>query len=67
MYLTKRALKVINNDSIEYTNNYTYSTFYNNHKSLKYYDIVKMDTMKYMFRARNNLLPFNLQTLYSIK
>ena len=26
-----------------------------------------MNTMKFVFRARNNLLPFNLQKLYSIK
>ena len=26
-----------------------------------------MNTMKFMFRARNNVLPFNLQKLYSIK
>ena len=26
-----------------------------------------MNTMKFMFMARNNLLPFNFKTLYSIK
>ena len=26
-----------------------------------------MDTMKFMFRVGNNILPFNLQKLYSIK
>ena len=26
-----------------------------------------MNTIKFMFRARNNLLPINLQKLYSIK
>ena len=53
-------MKIINN----YSN---YSTFYIIHKSLQFHDIVKMNTIKFMFRARNNLLPINLQTLYSIK
>ena len=60
VYYKKRALKIINND-------YNYSTFYIIHKSLQFYDIVNMNTMKFMFNARNNLLPFNFQTLYSIK
>ena len=50
--LQKRALKIINNDS-------NFSTFYI-HKSLQFHDIVKMNTIKFMFRARNNLLPINL-------
>ena len=58
--LQKRALKIINNDS-------NYSTFYIIHKSLQFHDIVKMNTIKFMFRARINLLPINLQKLYSIK
>ena len=58
--LQKRALKIINNDS-------NYSTFYIIHKSLQFHDIVKMNTIKFIFRARNNLLPINLQKLYSIK
>ena len=58
--LQKRALKIINNDS-------NYSTFYIIHKSLQFHDIVKMNTIKFMFRARNNVLPINLQKLYSIK
>ena len=45
--LQKRALKIINNDS-------NYSTFYIIHKSLQFHDIVKMNTIKFMFRARNN-------------
>ena len=34
------------------------------HKSLQFHDIVKMNTIKFMFRARNNVLPINLQKLY---
>ena len=45
--LQKIALKIINNDS-------NYSTFYIIHKSLQLYDIIKMNTIKFMFRARNN-------------
>ena len=58
--LIKRALKIINNDS-------NYSTFYIIHKSLLFHDIVKMNSIKFMFKARNNLLNINLQKLYSIK
>ena len=58
MYTTKRALKVINNE-------YNYSTLYIIHKSLTFYDILKMNTMKFMFRDRNKLLPFKLKKLYS--
>ena len=60
MYITKKSFEIINNDS-------NYSTFYIIHKSLQFHDIVKMNTIKFMFRARNNLLPINLQKLYSIK
>ena len=58
--LQKRALKIITNDT-------NYSTFYIIHKSLQFHDIIKMNTIEFMFRARNNLLPINLQNLYSIK
>ena len=52
-------MKIINNDS-------NYSTFYIIYKSLQFHDIVKMNTIKFMFSVRNNLLPINLQNLYSI-
>ena len=53
-------MKIINNDS-------NYSTFYIIHKSLQFYDIVKINTKKFMFSARNHLLPINVHKLYSIK
>ena len=34
--------------------------------SLKFYDIIKMNSIKFMFRARNNVLPNNLQLLYKV-
>ena len=44
-----------------------YSTFYNISNFLKIDDIVKMNSIKEMFRARNNFLPKNLQLLYKAK
>ena len=60
MHIIKKTLRIINNDS-------NYSTFYIIQKSLHFYDIVKMNTIKFMFRTRNNVLPINLQNLYSNK
>ena len=57
--LQKRAIKCICNTHSMYTNFYTISN------SLKFDDIVKMNSIKFMFRARNNILPKNLQ--YYIK
>ena len=36
-------------------------------KSLQFHEIVKMNTITFIFRARKNVLPINLQKLYSIK
>ena len=44
-----------------------YKNFYTISKSLKFDDIVKMNSITFMFRARNNLLPNNLQLLYKAK
>ena len=44
MYTTKKSFENINNDS-------NYLTFYIIHKSLQFYDIVKMNTIKFMFMA----------------
>ena len=59
--LQKRAIKCICNTHSMYTNFYTISN------SLKFDDIVKMNSIKFMFRARNNILPKNLQLLYKAK
>ena len=47
--LQKRAIKCICNTHSMYTNFYTISN------SLKFDDIVKMNSIKFMFRARNNI------------
>ena len=44
-----------------------YTNFYTIYNSLKFDDIVKMNSIKCMFRARNNILPKNLQLLYIAK
>ena len=59
--LQKRAIKCICNTHSMYTNFYTISN------SLKFDDIIKMNSIKFMFRARNNILPKNLQLLYKAK
>ena len=59
--LQKRAIKCIFNTHSMYINFYTISN------SLKFDDIVKMNSIKCMFRARNNMLPNNLQLLYKAK
>ena len=59
--LQKRAIKCICNTHSMYTNFYTISN------SLKFDDIVKMNSIQFMFRARNNILPKNLQLLYKAK
>ena len=41
-----------------------YSTFYFKYNNLKFDDIVKLNTVKFMFRARNYSLPLNLQNLF---
>ena len=44
-----------------------YTNCYTIYNSLKFDDIVKMNSIKFMFRARNNVLPKNLQLLYKAK
>ena len=44
-----------------------YTTFYTIYNSLKFDDIVKMNSIQFMFRARNNILLKNLQLLYKAK
>ena len=44
-----------------------YTNFYTISNSLKFDDIVKMNSIKFMFLARNNILPKNLQLLYKVK
>ena len=46
---------------------YMYTNFYTIYNSLKCEDIVKMNNITFMFRARNNILPKNLQLLYKAK
>ena len=38
-----------------------YNTFYFKYNNLKFDDIVKFNTVKFMFRARNYSLSLNLQ------
>ena len=57
--LQKRAIKCIYNTHSLYTNFYTISN------SLKFDDIVKINSITFMFRARNNILPKNFN--YYIK
>ena len=60
--LQKRAIKCICNDHSMYKHFYTISN------SLKFDDIVKMNSIQFMFRAMNNILPKkNLQLLYKAK
>ena len=54
--LQKRAIKCIGN-------HFTYN-FYTISNSLTFDDIVKMNSIKFMFRARNNVLLKNVQLLY---
>ena len=44
-----------------------YKTFYTICNSLKFDDIIKMNSITFIFRARNNILPNNLQLLYKAK
>ena len=44
-----------------------YTNFYTISNSLKFDDIVKMNSINFMFRARNNLLSKNLQLLDKAK
>ena len=44
-----------------------YKNVYTIYNSLKFDDIIKMKSIKFMFRARNNILPKNLQLLYKAK
>ena len=56
--LQKNRIKyIINNHSM-------YTQFHTITNSLKFDDIVKMNSIKCMFRVRNNFLPKNLQLLY---
>ena len=59
--LQKRALRFICNNEL------MYNTFYFKYNNLKFYDIVKLNTVKFMFRARNYSIPLNLQNLFKIK
>ena len=43
-----------------------YNTFYFKYNNLKFDDIVKLNTVKFMFRARNYSLPLNLKNLFKI-
>ena len=44
-----------------------YKNFYTISNSLKFVDIVKMNSIQFMFRARNNVLPKNFKLLYKAK
>ena len=44
-----------------------YNTFYFKYNNLKFDDIVKLNTVKFMFRASNYSLPLNLKNLFKIK
>ena len=59
--LQKRALRCICNNEL------MYNTFYFKYNNLKIDDIVKLNTVKFMLRARNYSLPSNLQNLFKIK
>ena len=44
-----------------------YNTFYFKYNNLKFDDIVKLNTVKFIFRARHYSLPLNLLNLFKIK
>ena len=44
-----------------------YRKLYTLHDSLNFTDSVKLNTAKFMFRARNHSLPLNLQNLFKVK
>ena len=44
-----------------------YKNFYTISNSLKFDDIVKMNSIQFMFRDKDNLLSNNLQLLYKAK
>ena len=44
-----------------------YNKCYTIQKYLKFTDIVKLNTAKYMFRARNHSLPSNLENIFKVK
>ena len=58
--ITNRALKCISKNKISTYNLYIYF------KTLNFDDIVKLNTMKFMYRARHNDLAFKLQILFKI-
>ena len=59
--LQKRALKTIYNcDKI-------YIKCYTQHNSLKFTDSIKLNTTKFMFRAKHHSLPLNLQNIFEVK
>ena len=58
-HFTKRTIKCICNILSIYSN------FYTIYNSLKFDDIVKMNSIEFMFRAKNNILPNHL--LYTAK
>ena len=44
-----------------------YRKLYTLHNSSKFTDSVKLNTAKFMFRARHHSLPPNLQNLFKVK
>ena len=44
-----------------------YNNFYTISNSLKFGDIIKINSIKCIFRSRNNVLPTNLKLLYKAK
>ena len=62
--IQKRALKCILGTQY---NSYNYNKLHSTFNILKFSDIVKYNTAKFMNRANNKMLPINLQKLYKIK
>lgn len=58
--LQKRAIRIINNVGyLEHTNSLFLKSYI-----LKFIDLVKFKTVQVMFKARNNLLPGNIQKMF---
>ena len=62
--IQKRALKCILGTQY---NSYNYNKLHSTFNILKFSDIVKYNTAKFMNRVNNKMLPINLQKLYKIK
>ena len=62
--IQKRALTCILGTQY---NSYNYNKLHSTFNILKFSDIVKYNTAKFMNRAINKMLPINLQKLYKIK